>query len=238
MQARRSMAASGISSPLRKGNLPGAITHVGDIQDRDGAPDVIVGTQERFPTLAPLVRRWRKGLPRHRATMGRRAQLPLAGPMPPSRKRLRGHHSIFRFMAPDRLHPTYNEVHRKKLISIRIDFEGVKLRRRFEAEKAPAEQVIKDIKRRTLCSRAAGKDPHCAGRLARGREHCRTVPTRGYRPEPIRVSICLKLDPLRFGYWINVKIDNHFFGTAANECAVQILSVRSIEFLVGHPGGH
>jgi transposase len=37
-----------------EGNLLGAITHTADIQDRDGAPDVIAGTKESFPTLAHL----------------------------------------------------------------------------------------------------------------------------------------------------------------------------------------
>lgn len=32
----------------------GAITHTADVQDRDGAPDVIARTKESFPTLAHL----------------------------------------------------------------------------------------------------------------------------------------------------------------------------------------
>lgn len=37
-----------------EGNMLGAITHTADVQDRDGAPDVIAGTKESFPTLAHL----------------------------------------------------------------------------------------------------------------------------------------------------------------------------------------
>ena len=37
-----------------KGNMLGAITHTANIQDRDGAPDVIADTKESFPTLAHL----------------------------------------------------------------------------------------------------------------------------------------------------------------------------------------
>ena len=37
-----------------EGNMLGAITHTADIQDRDGAPDVIAGTKEGFPTLVHL----------------------------------------------------------------------------------------------------------------------------------------------------------------------------------------
>ena len=37
-----------------QGNMLGAITHTADIQDRDGAPDVIADTMESFPTLAHL----------------------------------------------------------------------------------------------------------------------------------------------------------------------------------------
>ena len=37
-----------------RGNMPGAITHTADVQDRDGAPDVIADTKESFPTLAHL----------------------------------------------------------------------------------------------------------------------------------------------------------------------------------------
>lgn len=37
-----------------QGNLLGAITHTADIQDRDGASDVIVSTKESFPTLVHL----------------------------------------------------------------------------------------------------------------------------------------------------------------------------------------
>ena len=35
-------------------NMLGAITHTADIQDREGAPDVIADTKESFPTLAHL----------------------------------------------------------------------------------------------------------------------------------------------------------------------------------------
>lgn len=34
--------------------MPGAITHPADIQDRDGAPDVIADTKQSFPTLIHL----------------------------------------------------------------------------------------------------------------------------------------------------------------------------------------
>lgn len=37
-----------------EGNMLGAITHTADVQDRDGAPDVVAGTKESFPTLAYL----------------------------------------------------------------------------------------------------------------------------------------------------------------------------------------
>jgi len=37
-----------------EGNMLGAITHPANIQDRDGAPDVIAFVQESFPTLAHL----------------------------------------------------------------------------------------------------------------------------------------------------------------------------------------
>ena len=37
-----------------EGNMLGAITHTADVQDRDGAPDVIARTKESFPTLAHL----------------------------------------------------------------------------------------------------------------------------------------------------------------------------------------
>lgn len=37
-----------------QGNMLGAITHTANIQDRDGAPDVIADTKESFPTLAHL----------------------------------------------------------------------------------------------------------------------------------------------------------------------------------------
>jgi len=37
-----------------EGNLLGALTHTADIQDRDGAPDLIADTKESFPTLAHL----------------------------------------------------------------------------------------------------------------------------------------------------------------------------------------
>jgi transposase len=37
-----------------EGNMLGAITHTADIQDRDGAPNVIADTKESFPMLAHL----------------------------------------------------------------------------------------------------------------------------------------------------------------------------------------
>ena len=37
-----------------EGNMLGAITHTANIQDRDGAADVIADTKESFPTLAHL----------------------------------------------------------------------------------------------------------------------------------------------------------------------------------------
>lgn len=37
-----------------EGNMLGAVTHPADIQDRDGAPNVIADTKESFPTLAHL----------------------------------------------------------------------------------------------------------------------------------------------------------------------------------------
>lgn len=37
-----------------EGNMLGAIPHTADIQDRDGAPNVIADTKESFPTLAHL----------------------------------------------------------------------------------------------------------------------------------------------------------------------------------------
>jgi transposase len=37
-----------------EGNMLGAVTHTADIQDRDGAPNVIADTKESFPTLAHL----------------------------------------------------------------------------------------------------------------------------------------------------------------------------------------
>ena len=37
-----------------EGHMLGAITHTANIQDRDGAPDVIAHTKESFPTLAHL----------------------------------------------------------------------------------------------------------------------------------------------------------------------------------------
>lgn len=40
--------------PDTEGNMLGVITHTANIQDRDGAPGVIAGTKESFPTLAHL----------------------------------------------------------------------------------------------------------------------------------------------------------------------------------------
>jgi transposase len=37
-----------------EGNMLGAITHTADIQDRDGAPNVVADTKESFPTLVHL----------------------------------------------------------------------------------------------------------------------------------------------------------------------------------------
>jgi transposase len=37
-----------------EGNMLGAITHTANIQDRDGAPNVVADTKESFPTLAHL----------------------------------------------------------------------------------------------------------------------------------------------------------------------------------------
>lgn len=37
-----------------EGNMLGAMTHTADIQDRDGAPNLIADTKESFPTLAHL----------------------------------------------------------------------------------------------------------------------------------------------------------------------------------------
>ena len=37
-----------------EGNVLGAITHTADIQDRDGAPNVVADTKESFPSLAHL----------------------------------------------------------------------------------------------------------------------------------------------------------------------------------------
>jgi transposase len=54
MRARRSRAASATILTDTEGNMLGAITHTADVQDRDGAPDVIAGTKESFPTLAHL----------------------------------------------------------------------------------------------------------------------------------------------------------------------------------------
>jgi hypothetical protein len=49
-------------------------------------------------------------------------------------------------------------------------------------DKAPAEQVVKDIRRQTRRQCSGGtKDPHCAGRIARRGEHLGALPPGRHR---------------------------------------------------------
>lgn len=60
-EQRVALAPGGMHMMLKRhiltdteGNMLGAITHTADVQDRDGAPGVVAGTKESFPTLAHL----------------------------------------------------------------------------------------------------------------------------------------------------------------------------------------
>lgn len=68
--------------------------------------------------------RWRNRLCRHRAQVGCREDLRMAGPLPSSRQGLGGHHRIRRCVASDRLHPAHNQADRKALKSLSMNFES------------------------------------------------------------------------------------------------------------------
>jgi transposase len=59
--------------------------------------------------------------------------------------------------------------------------EGAKMKQKSGPDKAPAEQVPKNIRRQTPKVFCGREDPHCAGRAAWWGEHLGALPPRGYR---------------------------------------------------------
>jgi transposase len=127
------------------GLLVGVVVHAADIQDRDGAPAVLKSILKRWPwlrhvSLMEVCRSETAGRPakdrqvhdadrqavgqRQRlrgpaASMGRRANLRMAGQMPEAGQGLRAHHRIRTDLDPHRKHPNAHPTACKGLKTLR-----------------------------------------------------------------------------------------------------------------------
>ena len=139
-RARRGSAAKRHILTDTLGLLVGLVVHGADVQDRDGAPDVLKTIRRRFPWLRHVfadagyagpkppgaldkIGDWRletvkrtdtgQGGRRFAATLGRRTHLRLARAMAQSGQGLGKIHRIGRGLAPRRAYPPRNKASRK-----------------------------------------------------------------------------------------------------------------------------
>jgi putative transposase len=110
------------------------LVHAADIQDRDGAVDVLKAARFRFPWLRHVFAdggygqmdprnyqaiRYRKGLQTPASSVGRRGDIRLARSMPEACKGLGNIHRILNRSGTDRVDPHAHATNRKVLLRLR-----------------------------------------------------------------------------------------------------------------------